>query len=125
MLRTKIGERTLAAWTYMLRCADGSYYVGCTTDLDGRMGHHVAGTLGGYTSTRRPVEMVWAEEFQTIHDAIDAERRVKGWTRAKKEDWRRSCGWGRGRNQVRPSRRVRLRPPLLRMTNVVMTEVGS
>ena len=69
----------------MLRCADGSYYVGCTTDLDGRMGHHIAGTLGGYTSTRRPVEMVWAEEFQTIYDAIDAERRVKGWTRAKKE----------------------------------------
>ena len=82
----------MAAWAYMLRCADGSYYVGCTTDLDGRMGHHIAGTFVGYTSPRRPVEMVWADEFQTIHDAVDAEQRIKGWTRAKKEalivgDW--------------------------------------
>jgi predicted GIY-YIG superfamily endonuclease len=89
----------MAAWAYMLRCADGSYYVGCTTDLDGRMGHHLAGTLGGYTSTRRPVEMVWAEEFQAIHDAIDAERRIKGWTRAKKAalivgDWATITRWG-------------------------------
>ena len=82
----------MAAWAYMLQCADGSYYVGCTTDLDGRLGHNIAGTHGGYTATRRPVKMVWADEFQTIHDAIGAERRIKGWSRAKKEalirgDW--------------------------------------
>jgi predicted GIY-YIG superfamily endonuclease len=74
----------MAAWTYMLLCADGSYYVGCTTNLDERYGQHLAGTFGGYTAGRRPVTMVWAEEFQTIHDAIDAERRIKGWSRAKK-----------------------------------------
>lgn len=83
----------MPSWAYMLRCADGSFYVGCTTDLDGRLGHHQAGTYGGYTSRRRPVEMVWAEEFQHIDDAIAAERRVKGWSRAKKQalivgDWR-------------------------------------
>jgi len=82
----------VASWAYMLLCADGSFYTGCTTDLDGRIGHHHAGTYAGYTSTRRPVELVWAEEFQHIDDAIAAERRVKGWSRAKKQalvagDW--------------------------------------
>ena len=75
----------MAAWTYMLRCADGSYYVGCTTNIDARMGDHVAGTFGGYTASRRPVEMIWADEFPSVHDAIAAERQLKGWSRAKKE----------------------------------------
>lgn len=81
----------MAAWCYILRCADGSYYAGCTTDLDARIGQHQGGEVPGYSSTRRPVQCIWAEEFQTIHDAIDAERRVKRWSRAKKEamagDW--------------------------------------
>ncbi len=68
----------------MLRCADGSFYVGCTTDLDTRIGQHHAGLQPGYTASRRPVELVWVEEFQHIDDAIAAERRLKGWSRAKK-----------------------------------------
>ena len=68
----------------MLRCADGSFYVGCTTDLDTRIGQHQAGVLPGYTATRLPVELVWVEEFQHIDDAITAERQIKGWSRAKK-----------------------------------------
>ena len=75
----------MAAWTYMLRCADGSYYVGCTTNLDQRLGQHQAGVNCAYTSMRRPVEIVWAEEFQSLADAIGAERRIKGWSRLKKE----------------------------------------
>ena len=75
----------MPSWVYILRCADGSYYTGCTTNLDQRLGEHQAGEKPGYTSTRLPVEMVYAEAFQTIHDAIDAERRIKGWSRAKKE----------------------------------------
>ena len=83
---------TVAAWTYMLRCADGSYYVGCTTNLDQRIGQHEAGLIPGYTASRLPVELVWAGEAQSIHDAISYERRLKGWSRAKKEalirgDW--------------------------------------
>src|SRR3954451_10402428 len=82
----------MASWAYMLRCADGSLYTGCTTDLDTRMGQHHGGGQPGYTATRRPVELVWAEEFQHINDAIAAERRIKGWSREKKEalvagDW--------------------------------------
>jgi putative endonuclease len=75
----------MAAWAYILKCADGSYYVGCTTNIDQRWGEHQAGTFPGYTAKRRPVEMVWAEECQTVHDAIAIERQVKGWSRMKKQ----------------------------------------
>jgi len=53
--------------------------------LDQRIGEHNAGTYGGYTSTRRPVTLVWAQHFLLITDAIDVERQIKGWSRAKKE----------------------------------------
>lgn len=75
----------MASWTYILRCADGSYYVGCTTHLEQRLAQHRAGTYGGYTSCRLPVEVVWCAEFQSIHDAIRIERSLKRWSRAKKE----------------------------------------
>ena len=75
----------MAAWTYILRCSDGSYYVGCTTDIDQRLGQHMDGTFGGYTASRRPVEMAWAEEFPDVDQAITVERQLKGWSRAKKE----------------------------------------
>jgi putative endonuclease len=71
---------------YMLRCADGSYYVGSARlGLDRRVAEHNAGTCGGYTSKRLPVTLVWAEHFLDVTDAIAAERQIKGWSRAKKE----------------------------------------
>jgi len=75
----------MAAWTYILRCADSSYYVGCTTNLEQRIAQHHAGTTGGYTASRRPVELVWCGEAQRIHDAIEVEHKLKRWSRAKKE----------------------------------------
>jgi putative endonuclease len=74
------------AWLYILRCADGSYYVGTTRkSLDERLGEHNAGLYDGYTARRRPVTLVFAQHFEMITDAIAAERQVKGWSRAKKE----------------------------------------
>jgi len=74
------------AYIYMLRCADGSYYVGSARrGLDRRVSEHDQGVYGGYTSTRRPVTLVWAEHFPDITDAIAIERQIKGWSRAKKE----------------------------------------
>ena len=74
------------AFVYILRCADGSYYCGSARHgLEMRVAEHNAGTLGGYTSTRRPVVLVYSEWFQRITDAIAAERQIKGWSRAKKE----------------------------------------
>ncbi|MGT2488540.1 GIY-YIG nuclease family protein [Methylobacterium oryzae CBMB20] len=77
----------MGAFVYMLRCADGSYYVGSARGegLDRRLSEHHAGTYGGYTSRRRPVTLVHAEHFDHVTDAIAAERRIKGWSRAKKE----------------------------------------
>src|SRR5256885_15455869 len=74
------------AFVYLLRCSDGSYYCGTARQgLEMRVAEHNAGTLGGYTSTRRPVVLVYSEWFQRVADAIAAERQIKGWSRAKKE----------------------------------------
>jgi putative endonuclease len=84
----------MGALVYMLRCSDGSFYVGSATgeDLTLRVAQHQAGTFEGYTSLRRPVELVWSEYFDRITDAIATERKIKGWSRAKKQalikgDW--------------------------------------
>ena len=81
-------------FAYLLRCNDGSYYAGHTEELEVRLAQHQTGLLGGYTATRRPVVLVWSESFATRDEAIAAERRIKGWRRAKKEaliagDWDR------------------------------------
>jgi putative endonuclease len=74
------------AYVYMLRCSDGSYYVGSARrGLDRRVSEHNEGLYGGYTSTRRPVVLVWAQQFLIVTDAIAVERQIKGWSRAKKE----------------------------------------
>jgi putative endonuclease len=76
----------MSAFVYTLRCSDGAYYVGSTrTTLEERLAEHNAGMHGSYTAQRRPVSLVWHQEFQFITDAIAAERQLKGWTRAKKE----------------------------------------
>ncbi len=74
------------AWLYILRCSDGSYYVGTSrTSLEIRIAQHNDGTFQGYTASRRPVELVFAQWFDRITDAIENERRLKRWSRAKKE----------------------------------------
>jgi putative endonuclease len=76
----------MGAFVYMLQCADGSYYAGTATgdDLWKRVAEHETGAYPGYTSTRRPVRLVWSEHFDRITDAIGTERKIKGWSRAKK-----------------------------------------
>ena len=73
--------------TYMLRCGDGSYYVGHTAEdeLEHKLAQHRAGTLDDYTATRQPVELAWSLPFADRDAAFAAERRLKGWTRAKRE----------------------------------------
>ena len=76
----------MTAFVYILRCRDGRYYVGSTRDnLDKRVNEHNSGTYGGFTKSRRPVELVFSQNFDRIIDAIAAERQLKGWSRAKKE----------------------------------------
>jgi predicted GIY-YIG superfamily endonuclease len=71
-------------WTYLLHCADRSFYVGHTDDLERRIGQHQAGAIEGYTSERRPVTLVWSQPFLSRSEALEAERQLKGWGRAKK-----------------------------------------
>ncbi len=85
----------MAIFVYMLRCADGAYYIGSHRgdDVANRVADHNAGRFPkAWTHRRRPVELVWAEAFEHALDAIAVERQLKGWTRAKKEalirgDW--------------------------------------
>jgi tRNA/rRNA methyltransferase len=72
-------------YTYLLRCADGHYYVGHTDDLDSRIAQHQSGAIPGYTQKRRPVQLLWADRFPDRDSAFAAERQIKGWSRAKME----------------------------------------
>ena len=71
-------------WTYILRCSDGSYYVGSTFDLERRVWQH--NTDGAaYTRSRRPVELAWAGWFDSIREAYYFEKQVQGWNRDKRQ----------------------------------------
>ena len=73
-------------WTYIVECADGSLYVGSTTDLERRVSQHNLGLGAAYTRLRRrrPVRLVWAAEFSRIEDAFHYEKQIQGWSRAKR-----------------------------------------
>jgi putative endonuclease len=70
---------------YILQCVDGSYYTGITRrSVEERVSEHAQGlTRDCYTFMRRPVKLILAEHYERIVDAIAAERRIKGWSRAK------------------------------------------
>ena len=73
------------AHMYILRCGDGSLYVGSTRNLDIRMHQHAIGKGAKYTSMRLPVELVYVEEYESIGEAYAREKQVQGWSRAKRE----------------------------------------
>jgi putative endonuclease len=73
------------AWVYILRCSDGTLYVGHTSDVHTRERTHNDGCGGCYTALRRPVSLVYSERHDSIREAIARERQLKRWTRAKKE----------------------------------------
>jgi putative endonuclease len=73
------------AFTYILRCADDTLYVGHTYDLACREDIHNDGKGAKYTAARRPVRMVYAEEHAAVESAIAREHQLKRWSREKKE----------------------------------------
>ena len=80
-------------FVYILECADKSYYVGVTNDLEARLSQHSDGeNVFAYTFSRRPLLLRYYQRFDQIENAIDFEKQVKGWSRKKKEalfeeDW--------------------------------------
>ena len=73
-----------AYWVYIVKCSEGSYYTGSTSNLEVRLAQHISGATGGYTASRRPVELVFSQEFSVPEEAVRAERQIKNWSRQKK-----------------------------------------
>lgn len=91
----------MAFWTYMLHCRGGYFYVGHTDNLDDRIAQHQSGSVPGFTADHLPVTLVWSEEFQTRIEAQETERKLKGWSKAKKlalirGDWARIAALAKG-----------------------------
>jgi predicted GIY-YIG superfamily endonuclease len=79
-------------YVYMLKCADNSYYIGHTDNLEQRIAEHKNGGYSAYTTTRLPVIVVFVQAFASRDEAFNMERKIKGWSRKKKEalikgDW--------------------------------------
>lgn len=73
-------------YTYILKCKDGTLYTGWTNNLDKRLKDHNDGKGAKYTKTRRPVELVYYEEFELKEEAMKREYAIKQLTRKQKEE---------------------------------------
>ena len=74
------------SYVYILKCSDGSYYTGVTSNITKRVYEHKAGYYPDcYTISRRPIELVFYCEFTDINLAIEKEKQIKKWSRMKKE----------------------------------------
>jgi len=71
-------------YMYILECSDRTTYVGSTRDLDLRIAQHNAGEGAAYTRTRRPVRLLYFEEYERMDDAFQREKQVQNWGRAKR-----------------------------------------
>jgi putative endonuclease len=73
-------------FVYIIKCRDGSYYTGVTNNIQKRFYEHQEGLIiDCYTHNRRPLKLMFAEEFRDIREAIEREKQIKGWSRRKKE----------------------------------------
>ncbi len=99
-------------WAYIIRCSDSLYYTGHTDDLDRRIAQHQTGEVPGFTSIRRPVELMWSESFTTRDEALSAERKVKNWSRPKKEALFRSDWDGVSKAARKPVRSEKADPSI-------------
>ncbi|GLU43330.1 GIY-YIG nuclease family protein [Allomuricauda sp. NBRC 101325] len=74
------------SYVYILKCSDGTYYTGVTSNINKRIEEHLKGFHSkSYTFSRRPVELVYYAEFTDITIAISMEKQIKKWSKAKKE----------------------------------------
>ena len=72
-------------YTYILRCSDNTLYTGWTNNLEKRLKDHNAGVGAKYTKPRRPVELIYFEEFETKEEAMKREYAIKKLSRLQKE----------------------------------------
>ena len=81
----------MKGYAYLLKCSDGSLYAGWTNDPERRLKAHNNGTASKYTRSRRPVEMVYLEEFETKSEAMKREAALKMMTREQKLELIKIC----------------------------------
>ena len=80
-----MAEEVDGAWfCYMVKCSDGALYVGISNDVVERLEKHNRGFGPRFTRSRRPVELIWSQNFPDIFAARRREIELKGWSRAKK-----------------------------------------
>lgn len=97
-------------YVYILKCSDNSYYTGITNNIERRISEHNEGIHpNSYTYNRRPVILVFQQQFTDVMKAIAFEKQVKGWSRKKKEaiinnEWHKLPGLSKNRqNRESPS----------------------
>ena len=73
-------------YTYILKCRDNSLYTGWTNDIDQRLKAHNDGKGAKYTNSRRPVELIYYEKYETKEEAMKREYAIKHMTRRAKEE---------------------------------------
>lgn len=72
-------------FVYILECSDGSFYTGVTSELEKRINEHNSSFYKCYTSSRLLVKLVYSNRFTNVNDAINIEKQIKGWSRAKRK----------------------------------------
>ena len=96
-------------YVYIVECADTSFYIGVTNNLEKRIRQHNVGlNINSYTFRRRPVELKWFESFTNPEDAFKIEKQLKGWSRKKKialinEDWDKLVEYSKNYTQNKSS----------------------
>ena len=74
----------MSAFTYLLRCSDGTLYCGWTDNIEKRLAAHNSGKASKYTRSRLPVKLVYFETFDTKQEAMSREARIKQLSRREK-----------------------------------------
>ena len=74
----------MSAYTYLLRCSDGTLYCGWTDNIEKRLAAHNSGKASKYTRSRLPVKLVYVETFDTKQEAMSSEARIKQLSRREK-----------------------------------------
>jgi len=73
------------AYTYILRCSDGSYYTGSTKNLEQRLWQHQNSQGANHTKVRLPVKLMYSEYYERVDEAFAREKQIQKWSRKKKE----------------------------------------
>jgi len=73
------------AYTYILRCSDGSYYTGSTKNLEQRLWQHQNAQGANHTKVRLPVKLIYSEYYERVEEAFAREKQIQKWSRKKKE----------------------------------------